>query len=113
MNIFNIIFTIQIQNITKMTKEEMNQLATVKDLEAFHHRIVNDVKGLLFDKKNPQKEFYTPKEFSHITGMKYSTVVYRCKVGKLKARQDNPSCSWQIYASEIDRFKNEAIENTL
>lgn len=94
-----------------MTKEEINQIATVKDLETFHQRIVNDVKGLLFDKKNPQKEFYTPKEFSHMTGLKYSTVVYRCKVGKLKARQDSPNCSWQIYSSEIERFKDEANEN--
>ncbi len=94
-----------------MTKEDINQIVTVKDLETFHQRIVNDVKGLLFDKKNPQKEFYTPKEFSHITGMKYSTVVYRCKVGKLKARQDDPNCSWQIYSAEIDRFKEEANQN--
>lgn len=94
-----------------MTKEEINQIVTVKDLEDFRKSIVNDVKGLLFDKKNPQKTFYTPKEFSHITGMKYSTVVYRCKVGKLKARQDGPNCSWQINADEIERFKVETIEN--
>lgn len=95
-----------------MTKEEINQLATVKDLEAFRREIVNDVKGLLDQKKSP-KEFYSPKEFSYATGMKYSTVVYRCKVGKLKARQDNPNCSWQIDTSELERFKEEASENAI
>lgn len=94
-----------------MNKEDLSQIVTLKDLENFHQRIVSDVKGLLNDKKNPQKEFYTPKEFSYVTGMKYSTVVYRCKVGTLKARQDNPNCSWQIYASEIDRLKAEAEQN--
>jgi hypothetical protein len=61
--------------------------------------------------RNKQKEFYSPKEFVHLTGMKYSTVIYRCKMGKLKARQDDPNCSWQISSSEIDRFKKEAEEN--
>lgn len=96
-----------------MTKEEFNQIATVKDLESFHQRIVNDVKELLSDKNKNQKEFYSPKEFSYVTGMKYSTVVYRCKIGKLKARQDGTGCSWQIFASELDRFKKESFENTL
>lgn len=96
-----------------MTKDELNHLVTVKDLEAFHQRIVNDVKGLLFDKKNPQKEFYTPKEFAYSTGIKYSTVVYHCKTGKLKARQDSPNSSWQIYSSELERFRLEASQNTL
>lgn len=93
-----------------MTKEDYNQIATVRDLESVYHRIVNDVKGLL-DKKNSTKEFYSPKEFSTITGIKYSTVVYRCKVRRLRARQDSPKCSWQIYASEIERFKEEANQN--
>lgn len=93
-----------------MTKEEFSQIATVKDLEVFHERIINDVKGILLNKNAPQ--FYSPKEFSAKTGMKYSTVVYNCKMGKLQARQNSPSSSWQIYASEIDRFRQEASENT-
>ena len=95
-----------------MTKEELSQLATIKDLETFHQKIVNDVKGML-DKKKSGKEFYSPKEFGIITGIKYSTVVYRCKLGKLKARQDGPNCSWQIFASELDRFREEAYKNIL
>lgn len=59
-----------------------------------------------------QKEFYSPKEFSHKTGIPYSTVIYRCKFGKLKARQDDHNCSWQIFASELERYKDEASENT-
>jgi outer membrane translocation and assembly module TamA len=34
-----------------MNKEDLNQLATVNDLEAFYQRIVKDVKGLLYDKQ--------------------------------------------------------------
>lgn len=58
-----------------------------------------------------QKQFYSPKEFSHITGIKYSTVVYRCAIGKLKARQETPKSSWQIFATEVERYKEEANTN--
>lgn len=58
-----------------------------------------------------QKEFLTPKEFSFITGVKYSTVVYRCSIGKLKARQETPKSSWQIFATEVERYKEEANQN--
>lgn len=58
-----------------------------------------------------QKEFYSPKEFSHITGIKYSTVVYRCTTGKLKARQESAKSSWQIFATEVERYKEEANQN--
>jgi len=53
------------------------------------------------------KEFYSVKEFAAVTGIKYSTVVYRCKNHRLKARQDGPNCSWQILASEVERYKND------
>lgn len=92
-----------------MNKDE---LVTVRDLESFHQRIVSDVKGLLDKKKSP-KEFYSPKEFAAATGMKYSTVIYRCKVGKLKATQENPNCSWLIDASEVERLREEANENVI
>jgi len=100
-------------NLTVMNGEELDKVATVKDLRCLEHKIINGMKGLLNDKQKLLKEFYTPKEFSHITGLKYSTVVYRCKTGKLKARQEDPSCSWQIDASELERFKNEAQTNTV
>ncbi|HXD94786.1 MAG TPA: hypothetical protein VNX01_16380 [Bacteroidia bacterium] len=96
-----------------MNIEELNQVATVKDLQKFKESILDGVKELLYDKHTLGKEFFTPKEFSHLSGIKYSTVVYRCKVGKLKARQDDPNCSWQIDVSELERFKNEARTNTL
>ena len=95
-----------------MTKDDISQLATVKDLEAFSERIVSNVKQLLDKKKSP-KEFYTPKEFAAATGMKYSTVVYRCKVGKLAAMQDGPNCSWLINASEVERLREEASMYTI
>jgi hypothetical protein len=92
-----------------MTKEELNQLITVGDLQNFRKNLVADLEILL--KLKNRKEFYSPKEFSYKTGMKYSTVIYRCKMGKLKARQDDPNCSWSIYSSEIERFIQEANEN--
>ena len=58
-----------------------------------------------------QKEFLSPKEFSFITGVKYSTVVYRCTTGKLKARQETPKSSWQIFATEVERYREEANNN--
>lgn len=86
---------------------------TIAELEIL---ISKTVKNNLQEQANSkssrlQKEFYSPKEFSHITGIPYSTVVYRCNVGKLKARQDDTNCSWQIFASEIDRYTTEANEN--
>ena len=58
-----------------------------------------------------QKQFYSPKEFSFITGIKYSTVVYRCATGKLKARQETAKSSWQIFVTEVDRYKEESNQN--
>lgn len=90
-----------------MNKDDLNQLVTIKDLETFRKKIVDDLKVIL-QKENPnEKKFYTPKEFSRITGMAYSSIVYRCSTGRLKARQDEPNCSWQISVSEIERYKSE------
>lgn len=58
-----------------------------------------------------QKQFYSPKEFAHVTGIKYSTVVYRCATGKLKARQETAKSSWQIFATEVERYKEESNQN--
>ena len=94
-----------------MTRDEINQLATVKDLESLYQRLVKDISQLLSQKAVAEKAFFTPKEFSFITGMKYSTVIYRCKIGKLKARQDSPNCSWLISGEEVERFKSESQDN--
>ncbi|MBK7666692.1 MAG: hypothetical protein IPJ32_04685 [Sphingobacteriaceae bacterium] len=94
-----------------MNKDDLTQLVTHKDLETFRLNFLSDIKEIINPLTNPKKLFYSPKEFAHATGMKYSTVIYRCKVGKLKSRQDGASCSWQISASELDRFNNEANEN--
>jgi hypothetical protein len=90
-----------------MTIDDLNQLATKQDLENLKVEIL----AKLLSKINPIKEFLTPKEFAGKTGIPYSTVIYKCKIGKLKAFQDGPNCGWLIYATELERFKNEAIEN--
>ncbi|HXD93860.1 MAG TPA: hypothetical protein VNX01_11650 [Bacteroidia bacterium] len=72
-----------------MNLRDLSQIATVRDLENLQEKIINEVRDLLHKKQKLEREFFTPKEFSHITGLKYSTVVYHCKVGKLKARLIN------------------------
>ena len=58
-----------------------------------------------------EKKFFTAKEFSLITGMPYSTVLYKCNTGLIRARQDSPGSSWLIFGDEIQRFTNEANDN--
>jgi hypothetical protein len=94
--------------LNDMSNETIQQIATVTDLAALRKHIVNDVAQLIKGKE-PQKLFYTPKEFAHITGMKYSTVIAKCKDGRLKARQEAPGCSWLISASELERLNEETI----
>lgn len=96
-----------------MTKDDLNQIVTIKDLEVFRERLLTELKSILINKDSPRKGFYTPKEFGYATGMKYSTILHHCSTGKLKARQDNPNCSWSICASEVERFKEEADKNTV
>jgi hypothetical protein len=90
-----------------MNKEDLNQLVTKQDLVDLKEELF----GLLLTKINPLKEFYTPKEFAYKIGVPYSTVIYKCKTGRLKSFQEFPNCSWLIYASEIERIKNQADEN--
>ncbi len=93
-----------------MTKEELNQLATVNDLHGFYQKIVTEIKKTVTE--NNLKELYTPREFEAVTGMKYTTVILYCNNGKIKARQDGNGGTWLIARSEIDRFITEAEENT-
>ncbi len=88
---------------------------TVAELEQIIGKTVksNLLQQANFNTAPLKKEFYSPKAFAHLTGIPYSTVVNRCNVGKLKARQDDPNCSWQIFASELDRYKEEANKNTI
>jgi hypothetical protein len=90
-----------------MKKSDLLELPTLQDLYDLEMRLVE--KFNLISRNNVlKKEFYSPKEFASITGKKYSTVIHHCKIGKLKSRQDNPKSSWQIDASELERFKKEA-----
>jgi hypothetical protein len=95
-----------------MTRDELNQLATVGDLESLYNRIVNDLRDIISKSAN-NKEFFTPREFSQTTGMKYSTIIHYCNTGQLKARQERSRGAWQIHTSEIKRYMHEAEDNTL
>ena len=95
-----------------MTREDLSQLATVRDLESLYSRIVNDLREIISKSLN-NKEFFTPREFSQTTGMKYSTIIHYCNTGQLKARQERSRGAWQIHSSEIKRFLHEAEDNTL
>ena len=93
-----------------MQKEDLNNLVTVADLSSFSEKIINEIHRLS-EKDKP--EFYTPNQFSKLTGMPYTTVVHYCKKNLLKARQEFKGGSWQIYANEINRLKKEAHLNHL
>ncbi len=90
---------------------DKNSIATVQDLNVFCENIKNHFSDVIKSKINPLKEFYTPKEFEAKTGIPYSTVVYKCNTGKLKAIQDSPNCSWLIHSSELERLVKEANAN--
>jgi hypothetical protein len=95
-----------------MTREELNQLATVGDIENLYNRIVKDLRDIISNSLN-NKEFFSPREFSQTTGMKYSTIIHYCNTGQLKARQEKCRGAWQIHASELERFQYEAEGNTI
>jgi hypothetical protein len=89
----------------------IQELTTKQDLILLEKKLLVAITDIIYKKIYPSKAFYSPKEFSAQTGMKYSTVIYKAKMGKLKARQDDPNCSWQISAEEIERYFTEASEN--
>jgi len=91
-----------------MRKDDLNNLVTISDLNQFSEKILIEIHRLT-DRDKP--EFYTPNQFSKITGMPYTTIIHYCKNRMLKARQEFKGGSWQIYASEIDRLKKEANIN--
>ncbi len=90
---------------------DKNNIATVQDLNVFCENIKNHFSDVIKSKINPLKEFYTPKEFGAKIGKPYSTVVYMCKTGKLKAVQQSPNSSWLIHSSEFERLIKEANAN--
>ncbi len=93
-----------------MNTEDLKQILTIKHQIDSENRIIKCISDAL-RKFRPQKEFLSPKEFSAITGMKYSTVVYKCVNGRIKANQESPNSTWRILASEIERLKEDAENN--
>jgi len=90
-----------------MKEEDLKQLATREDIENLRYKLLKGIEDLLKGKSS-QKEFLSPKEFVFLTGEKYSTVIRKCKTGRLNARQDFPKAAWQIQASELKRYENES-----
>jgi hypothetical protein len=87
-------------------------IVTLQDLINFEHRLMSFLEDNLKKiQKKEDKHFYSPKEFCAVTGLAYSTVIFKCKTGTIKARQDAPKSSWLIPAAEISRFQNEANED--
>lgn len=90
---------------------DKNNIVTVKDLMEFSENIKKYFMDIIKSKINPLKEFFSPKEFGAKIGKPYSTVVYMCKTGKLKAVQQSPNSSWLIHSSELERLVKEANAN--
>jgi hypothetical protein len=84
---------------------------TVTQLETLISNIVKESLLIQEKKQLATKLFCSPREFGLETGIPYSTVIYMCKEGKIKARQEDINCSWKIDATEIIRLKNEADNN--
>lgn len=95
-----------------MTQEQLSQLVTRYDLEQLREKLITDIHKVVSNALNT-KEFYTPREFSETTGMKYSTVIHYCNTGKLKARQERNGGTWSIHVSELERFAYEAENNII
>lgn len=95
---------------TYMNKEDLNNLVTVADLNRVSKQIISEFRSLI-EKDKPA--FYTPNQFSKITGMPYTTVIHYCKNNLLKARQVSKGTAWLIYATEVNRLKKEAEHNYL
>lgn len=93
-----------------MQKDELNNLATIADLNRVSEKIIGELHRML-EKDKPK--FYTPSQFCKITGMPYTTVIHYCKKRLLQARQDNKGSAWLIKASEVERFSNETLNNHL
>lgn len=90
------------------TIQDLNKIVTTQDLNSFSEEIINKVINYFTPILPQQKVFLTPKEFASVCGLKYSTVIYKCKTGVLKARQDGANCCWQISTEELKRYKKEA-----
>lgn len=93
-----------------MTREELNRLVTIEDLEKLYQRIKTELLSLI---NKDKKEFYTPKEFARKTGLPYTTIIHYCNTGKLKARQATAGGAWLIHRTEIDRFIEDAEQNKI
>ena len=80
-------------------------------LEARMNRRFDELKEAIIGRLERRQATYTIKQFSELTGLKYDTVLARCRRGKLKARQEGAGTSWTIDGSEVDRYLKEANEN--
>ena len=90
-------------------EQDSNMPVTQDDLNVFCKQITDKFDRLMREKH--YREFYTAKEFSNLTGIKYQTVIYYCNNGKIRARQPDIGGSWIIPRTEIDRFHEEADDN--
>jgi hypothetical protein len=94
-----------------MTKEQLAQLVTVGDLHSLKTELIDRICTVL--KNQSIQEFYSPKEFAAISGLKYSTVVNYCATCKLAATQTTAKGGWLIHRSEVDRLISESMANKI
>lgn len=91
-----------------MTPDDLQQLVTKADLEKLKSDIFDELEMFLNQKDS--KEFYTPKQFSEITGLKYDVVLKRCREGTLPAHQPYKNGSWLIPGEVLIKMKKSAFE---
>lgn len=91
-----------------MTKEDLANIVTNNDLFRFKVELLSEIQKLL--SKDHIKEFYSPREFADLTGLKYDTVLKRCREGSLPAYHPYKNGSWLIPREEVDKIREGAYK---
>jgi len=69
---------------------------------------MQDIRHIVSTKST--REFYTPREFTDITGLKYDLALKRCREGIIPAHQPYKNGSWLIPGEELAKIKASAYE---
>lgn len=102
-----------------MTRQDLQQLATVEDLNKIEFRLFKELKKIsdslnqIHNGKKAQAlgeiPFLSPKQFADRVGVSKSTATSWCAKGIVRATQEEGKrCLWQIPASEVQRILDKA-----
>ncbi len=55
-----------------------------------------------------RERLISPRRFSELTGIKYTTVIHYLNINFIKGMQKSPGSAWLIPIEEVDRMRNES-----